>query len=172
MVFSKHEHSVELNLGKAFSLDDSLYRAQAMLKVYRGSYCFHKHFLGTYRVPAFDGQLKYGEGEEFECAKLIDAHRKVVTWLRNLDKCDESFWLPLAHARFFPDFVGMLDDGRLFAVEYKGEQLRNSKDTVEKDAVGHLWADKSGGKCLYATVYKMNGGLDVKGQLDRMFEGK
>ena len=62
-------------------------------------------------------------------------------------------------------------DGRLFAVEYKGEHLRNAKDTLEKDAIGRLWAAKSGGKCLYATVYKSDGGLDVKGQLDKLFWG-
>ena len=143
-----------------------------MLKVYQGNYCFHKHSLGTHRLPAFDGQLKYGEGEEFECAKLIDAHAKVTTWLRNLDKCDESFWLPLAHTRFFPDFVGILNDGRHFAIEYKGELLRNSRDTLEKDAIGRLWASRSGGKYLYATIYKVNNGLDLKGQLDQMFAGK
>ena len=171
-VFFTETYPVELNLDKAFSLDDSLYRNQAMLKVYRGSYCFHKHFLGTHRIPVFDGKLKYGEGEEFECAKLIDAHAKVITWLRNLDQCDESFWLPLAHKRFFPDFIGILNDGRLFAVEYKGEQLRNTKDTLEKDAIGRLWAAKSGGKCLFATVYKIDDGLDVKGQLDKVLLGK
>lgn len=172
MVFFTDVNPVELNLPKAFNLDETLYHAEAMLKVYRGNYCFNKHFLGTHRIPEFDGQLKHGEGEEFECAKLIDAHSKVKTWLRNLDRCNESFWLPLAHTRFFPDFVGVLEDGRLFAVEYKGEQLRNTKDTLEKDAVGRLWASKSGGKCLYATVYKTNGGLDVKGQLDKLFVNK
>ena len=59
----------------------------------------------------------------------------------------------------------------LFAVEYKGEHLRNAKDTLEKDAIGRLWAAKSSGKCLYATVYKSEGGLDVKGQLDKLFGG-
>jgi len=168
-VFFDNIHPVELNLDKAFILDDVLYRNQTMLKVYRGGYRFSRHFLGPHRIPEFDGQLKYGEGEEFECAKLIDAHAMVKTWLRNLDRCDESFWLPLAHSRFFPDFVGLLEDGRLFAVEYKGEQLRNAKDTLEKDAVGRLWAEKSDGKCLYATVFKNEGGLDVKGQLDKLF---
>ena len=70
--------------------------------------------------------------------------------------------------RPYPDFVGELTDGRLFAVEYKGEHLRNAKDTLEKDAIGRLWAAKSGGKCLYATVFKSEGGLDVKGQLDKL----
>ncbi len=77
--------------------------------------------------------------------------------------------LPLSHDSFYPDFVGELTDGRLFAVEYKGEHLRNAKDTLEKDAIGRLWAAKSGGKCLYATVFKSEGGLDVKGQLDKLF---
>ena len=49
------------------------------------------------------------------------------------------------------------------------KQLRNAKDTLEKDAIGRLWAEKSGGKCLYATVFKNEGGLDVKGQLDKLF---
>ena len=73
---------------------------------------------------------------------------------------------------FYPDFVGELTDGRLFAVEYKGEHLRNTRDTLEKDAIGRLWAATSGGSCLYATVFKNEGGLDVRGQLDRLFGGK
>ncbi|MBR1870244.1 MAG: DEAD/DEAH box helicase family protein [Kiritimatiellae bacterium] len=168
-VFFDDAHPAEVDVERAFVLDKTLYRNQALLKVYRGSYRFNKHFLGTHRIPEFDGQLKYGEGEEFECAKLIDAHGKVKTWLRNLDKCEESFWLPLAHARFFPDFAGVLDDGRLFAIEYKGAHLRNAKDTLEKDAIGRLWAERSGGRCLYATVFMDNNGLNVQSQLDRLF---
>ena len=38
-----------------------------------------------------------------------------------------------------------------------------------KDAIGRLWAAKSGGRFVYATVYKTDGGLDVRGQLDRAF---
>ncbi len=38
-----------------------------------------------------------------------------------------------------------------------------------KDAIGRLWAAKSGSKCLYATVYKSEGGLDVRAQLDKLF---
>ena len=98
----------------------------------------------------------------------IDAHTATAIrfWLRNLAKHHRSFYLPLSHDSFYPDFVGELTDGRLFAVEYKCEHLRNAKDTLEKDAIGRLWAAKSSGKCLYATVYKSDGGLDVKGQLD------
>ena len=47
--------------------------------------------------------------------------------------------------------------------------MRNAKDTLEKDAVGRLWAGKSNGKCLYATVFAKENGLDVMGQLDKLF---
>ncbi|MGB5298434.1 MAG: hypothetical protein WBN08_19120 [Thiogranum sp.] len=42
-------------------------------------------------------------------------------WIRNLVKRDHaSFWLPLAHGEFYPDFVCELNDGRMLVVEYKG----------------------------------------------------
>ena len=47
--------------------------------------------------------------------------------------------------------------------------IRAHPDTLEKDAVGRLWADKSHGKCLYATVYKEDRGVDVAGQINRLF---
>ena len=166
-VFCQEAYPLEVEVGKAFRFDRQLYQAEVMMKVYRGAYRFAKHFLGPDRVPAFDGT---GEGEEFECAKVIDVHPAVRTWLRNLDgNARESFWLPLAHARFYPDFVGLLNDGRCFAVEYKGEHLRESVDTLAKDAIGCLWAKRSGGTCLYATVYKKLQGRDVEAQLNRLF---
>ena len=145
---------------------EAMYADAPLMKVYRGGTRFAKHYLGPNCVPAFDGEKKDGEGEEFDCAVQIDAHPAVRFWLRNLAKHHRSFSLPLSHDSFYPDFVGELTDGRLFAVEYKCEHLRNAKDTLEKDAIGRLWAAKSSGKCLYATVYKSDGGLDVKGQLD------
>ena len=152
-----------------FAFDEAMYADAPLMKVYRGGTRFTKHYLGPNCVPAFDGEKKDGEGEEFDCAVQIDAHPAVRFWLRNLAKHHRSFSLPLSHDSFYPDFVGELTDGRLFAVEYKGEHLRNTKDTLEKDAIGRLWAAKSGGKCLYATVFKSEGGLDVKGQLDKIF---
>ena len=166
------EKPVSLNYEAGFAFDDKLYANSPLMKYYQGHYHFAKHFLGTHRIPAFDGQLKYGEGDEFECAKQIDAHPKVVTWLRNQDRNSASFNLPLAHAHFYPDFIGQLDDGRMFAVEYKGEQLRNANDTIEKDAIGRRWAANSNGKYLFATVFKSEGGMDVRQQLDRLFEAQ
>ena len=165
-------YPLQLDFDNGFAFDEAMYADAPLMKVYRGGTRFAKHYLGANRVPAFDGEKKDGEGEEFDCAVQIDAHPAVRFWLRNLAKHHRSFSLPLSHDSFYPDFVGELTDGRRFAVEYKGEHLRNTKDTLEKEAIGRLWAAKSGGKCLYATVYKSEGGLGVKGQLDKLFSTK
>ena len=167
--FGQETYPLQLDLDGGFAFDEAMYADAPLMKVYRGGTRFTKHYLGPNCVPAFDGEKKDGEGEEFDCAVQIDAHPAVRFWLRNLAKHHRSFSLPLSHDSFYPDFVGELTDGRLFAVEYKGEHLRNTKDTLEKDAIGRLWAAKSSGKCLYATVFKSDGGLDVKGQLDKIF---
>ena len=165
-------YPLQLDFDNGFAFDEAMYADAPLMKVYRGGTRFAKHYLGANRVPAFDGEKKDGEGEEFDCAVQIDAHSAVRFWLRNLAKHHRSFSLPLSHDSFYPDFVGELTDGRRFAVEYKGEHLRNTKDTLEKEAIGRLWAARSGGKCLYATVYKSEGGLGVKGQLDKLFSTK
>lgn len=90
------------------------------------------------------------EGEEFLCAQAIDAHPKVKYWVRNLvDRQQASFRLPLAKAWFYPDFVAELEDGRWFVIEYKGAGYMTNDDSREKNAVGKIWAEKSGDKCLF-----------------------
>lgn len=78
-----------------------------------------------------------------------------------------AFWLPTSYGKFFPDYVCELNDGRILVVEYKGEHLRNVPSEIEKDQVGRLWAEKSGGKCLFLMAFaKDSQGRDVRGQLD------
>ena len=43
----------------------------------------------------------------------------------------------------------MLDDGRIFAVEYKGADRMDTGDTKEKTNIGELWAAKSEGKGVF-----------------------
>ena len=97
------------------------------------------------------------DGEEFECAKLIDSHPKVKYWIRNLVNRDgTASRLPLAKNWFYPDFVAELVDGRLLVVEYKGKVYATNDDSREKRAVGELWAKKSGGQCLFLMAEKKN----------------
>ncbi|PPK66263.1 type III restriction enzyme [Methylobacter tundripaludum] len=129
---------------------------------YQGRYQFSKHF-----YPEIE-DLKE-DGEEFECAKLIDSHPKVQYWIRNLVNRDgAAFRLPLAKNWFYPDFVVELVDGRLLVVEYKGKVYATNDDSREKRAVGELWAKKSGGQCLFLMAEKKN--AQGKGVFQQIYE--
>ncbi len=122
-----------------FAFDNRPYPAAWL---YSGALQFKKHFFGSV------GEMK-ASGEEFDCAKLLDASPHVKFWIRNLSQHpDTSFWLQTSTDRFYPDFVAMLQDGRLFVVEYKGE-LENAADSAEQENLGQLWADKSEGKGIF-----------------------
>ncbi len=133
------EAQVTTSFADGFAFDNRPYPAAWL---YAGALQFKKHFFGSV------GELKSG-GEEFECAKALDAAPQVKFWIRNLaQRPDTSFWLQTSTDRFYPDFVAMLQDGRLFVVEYKGE-LENKQDSDEKENLGQLWASKSAGKGLF-----------------------
>jgi type III restriction enzyme len=110
---------------------------------YKGARKFNKHY-----TPVI-GDLK-PEGEEFKCAVYLDECAEVRYWIRNVDRKPNAFWLQLAKGKFYPDFVALLTDGRVMAVEYKGAQLANDPGTLEKRKIGTLWAEASGGHCLFA----------------------
>lgn len=127
---------------------------------YSGHFKFKKHFF-----PIIE-DLK-AHGEEYECAKVIEGLPEVKYWIRNLVRRDHaSFWLPLAHNRFYPDFVCELTDGRMLVVEYKGEAYASNDDSAEKRAVGELWAKSSQGRCLFImAVERDNQGRDAGRQI-------
>lgn len=129
---------------------------------YSGNFKFNKHYFPQNLIE----DLK-ADGEEFECAKAIESLPQVKYWIRNLVRRDEaSFWLPLAHAKFYPDFICELNDGRMLVVEYKGEAYVSNDDSAEKRAVGNKWAELSNGKCLFIMAVKKDGqGRDVRQQI-------
>ncbi len=108
---------------------------------YKGPRKFKKHYF-----PII-GDLK-PQGEEFSCATYLDEHDKVAYWLRNVDRKPNSFWLQLPNGKFYPDFVALLKDGRKLAVEYKGKHLE--AEAKPKRDIGNLWAEASGGECVFA----------------------
>jgi len=89
--------------------------------------------------------------------KLIDNLPQLKFWIRNLSRrFQTSFWLPTSTDRFYPDFVALLEDGRILVVEYKGGDRVTTDDTKEKRNIGELWAEKSGGKGLFLMAEKRN----------------
>lgn len=127
-----------MNLGILF--DEQTY---AYNQPYKGARKFNRHYFSIM------GDLK-PEGEEFRCAVWLDEHPKVRLWVRNVDRKSNAFWLQLSGARFYPDFVAMLTDGRILVVEYKGKDRVDSADSKEKRMVGELWAEASDRQCLFA----------------------
>ena len=121
----------KFKVGKSieFSFNPSVYPAK---KFYQGSVEFSKHFYHSV------GDMN---AEEIFCAQCIDANPNVETWIRNIEREPAySFWLPTHKGRFYPDFVVKLKDGTFAVVEYKGEALKTTEDTKEKNLLGKLWA--------------------------------
>lgn len=107
------------------------------LPTYRGPFGFNKHFLE--RVPAFDGRA---DGEEAQCAQMLDSLKQVKHWVRNVARHPASFWLQTSTQRTYPDFVAELTDGRIFVVEYKGAD--RWEGAAEDRAIGEVWARATG----------------------------
>ena len=127
--------------------------------VYAGRWRFAKHYFEHIHA------LK-DKGEEFDCAKALDAIPEVKHWVRNIEQQERfSFWLPTATDYFYPDFVAELTDGRLFVVEYKGEAYATNDDSGEKRAIGQTWARASAGHGVFLMVEKSFKGMDVAAQL-------
>lgn len=91
--------------------------------------------------------------EEIKCAQVIAHDARVECWVRNLEREPKTaFWIQTSSDKFYPDFVAKLKNGKLLAVEYKGGHLAGNPDTVEKERLGKLWAERSGGQCFFEMV--------------------
>lgn len=151
--------AVETNYEYSFSYptDPFLYPAHWY---YKGRYEWNKKY-----YPLV-GELD-SEGEEFDCAQAIDRNMAVRCWVRNLSKSDISFKLPTSTDYFYPDFVALLNDGRILVVEYKGKPYETNDDSKEKINIGELWESKSNGKGLFLMAVKRDAkGRDVYRQIE------
>lgn len=148
----------------SFQFDPGKYPAR---NIYQGSYEFSKHFYPV--IHDLCEKTRAGKtAEEFQCAMTIDAHPKVKQWVRNIELQEKSsFWLPTSSDYFYPDFVAELTDGRVLAVEYKGEPYKTNDDSKEKQQIGEQWERSSDGRCLFLFAVKLDDvGRDVFRQLD------
>jgi type III restriction enzyme len=140
MLFSSDAAGIEVNLDIYFELTANNYSPNWY---YDGSYKLDRHLFPLV------GELK-SEGEEFECAAFINQLDGVKHWVRNLERRpNTSFWLQTSTDKFYPDFIVILDDGRILVVEYKGHDRWSNDDSKEKRALGELWESRSNGRCLF-----------------------
>lgn len=112
---------------------------------HKGGTVFQKHL---FRVV---GDLE-PTGEEYDCAIAIERNPDIKAWVRNTSRQPNSFWLQTSSDRFYPDFVALLNDGRRLVIEYKGERDITNDDSKHKKQIGDLWADRSGGHCLFLMI--------------------
>lgn len=120
-----------------------------------------KHF---YAVPGdLPFRTKDGLAEEYRCALAIEQSPDVEVWVRNLQH-PTQFRFPLGKGNTWPDFIAKLKDGRIFVIEYKGNDRYDDPKNVAKRAVGELWARKNpNGLYLMPTLEEH--GPDIKDQL-------
>lgn len=122
----------ELVIGSTFRFDSEVYPC----KPDKNSMQFAKHY---YK------KVHELNGEEMECALFIDSLPEVEMWVRNIEMQPKlSFWLQTSTDRFYPDFIVKLTNGKLFAIEYKGEDKITNDDTKEKKRVGKVWESITG----------------------------
>ena len=150
---------VEVSFDHPFEFKDGMFRETPR---HRGHWRPVKHFLGPNFIPAFDGAEN---GEESQCAQVIDALPAVRFWLRNVARHPQAFWLPTASGKFYPDFIARMNDDRLLVVEYKGAHIAEGPDTAEKRTIGELWQRKSNGRGVFVLAEKSVGGKDVRTQI-------
>ena len=136
-LFSANAEDFATHSDLSMIFDEQTY---AFNQPYSGARKFNKHY-----TPLI-GDLK-PSGEEFDCAAYIDNMDEVRFWIRNVENKKTSFWLQLPHQKFYPDFVAMLTNGRILIVEYKGGIYYEQE--ADKRRIGAVWADASGGKCLF-----------------------
>ncbi|MCC7119566.1 MAG: DEAD/DEAH box helicase family protein [Anaerolineales bacterium] len=141
-LFSTAEYELVSSPDLVFTFDPEEY-PHPPNSLFAGRHKFKKHY---YKVV---GDMK-AEGEEFQCAQLLDIHPNVKRWVRNLEgRPQHSFWLQTSTDRFYPDFVCELMDNRFLVVEYKGLDRWSDDDSKEKRAIGQVWEEKSDGQCLF-----------------------
>jgi type III restriction enzyme len=155
----KEKGRKEINFEKTVNFTAGMYDG---IPVYQGSYNFKKHFLGSKKVPAFDGKQ---DGEEFKCAQAIDSCEDVKYWVRNVERHSLSFKLPISNGNFYPDFVAVLNDGRILIVEYKGKHLLDNLDTKEKVLIGEMWEKAMSKNGLFILAVQDKDGKDIASQI-------
>lgn len=148
-----------------FRFDPTRYVPRNQYNPAQGGREFKKHFCPfIHDLRAFT--VSGAPAEEYLCAEAIDTNPDVKRWIRNIERSDNAFWLPLAEGRFFPDFLLELSNGKVLVIEYKGENLYSNDDSREKRRVGKAWEKASNGRCFFLMARKMDeAGRNVEAQI-------
>lgn len=84
----------------------------------------------------------------------------IVWWHRIREQRPGEFYIN-GFINHYPDFIAMARDGRILAVETKGEHLKGD-DSMDKLRLGNLWANEAGEGYQYFMVFD-NDPMDADG---------
>lgn len=140
LLFGDGSGTVHVSLAKAFTFDPNKYPVR-------------ERYQGLELPRHYYKEIGAMNDEEVDCARIMAHDERVECWVRNLEREPKtSFWIQTSTDKFYPDFVAKLRNGKLLAVEYKGLDRATTDDTKEKERLGKLWEERSGGQCLFEMV--------------------
>ena len=128
------EAKVMVSFDNTFSFKEGMYRDQ---RRYRGRWKPQKHFLGPDRVPAFDGA---DDGEEVQCAQVIDSLSSVRHWVRNRSASFEFVSATNRHGIVLPGLRGIAgrrssSGRRVQGCAYR-RRIRHRREAGDRRALG------------------------------------
>lgn len=140
LLFGDGSGTVHVSLASVFTFDPNKYPVR-------------ERYQGLELPRHYYKEIGAMNGEEVDCARVLSHDERVECWVRNLEREPRtSFWIQTSTDKFYPDFVAKLKNGKLLAVEYKGLDRATTDDTKEKERLGKLWEERSGGQCLFEMV--------------------
>ena len=119
-------------------------------------YRLPESFVQATPMTSYDGALYEAEdgrvdGLERRMVDLLANNRRVRWWHRVVERKPGEFSIN-GFINHYPDFLAMLDNGVLMAIETKGEHLAG--DAARKLRLGTRWADMAGAGFRYFMVFE------------------
>lgn len=109
----------------------------------------------NFKKHKYENVHKFDSIEEYEVALYIDKMPNVTTWIRNIDSDPiNSFWLPTATGKFYPDFIINFDNGKTVVAEYKGKVYIPQYELTKKP-IGDVWGMLNE-NCEFISLYDNN----------------
>ena len=119
-------------------------------------YRFPESFMQANPLTSYDGALYEAEdgrvdGLERRMVDLLANNRRVRWWHRVVERKQGEFSIN-GFINHYPDFLALLDNGTLVAIETKGEHLAG--DAARKLRLSTRWADMAGAGFRYFMVFE------------------
>lgn len=112
------------------------------------NYVFPEKFETTAEwINHFDNSLYDGEepGNKFENQLMFDlSGMSNIRWWHRNPFGVQGFYINGPVGKHYPDFILETQKGTIIMVETKGDQLKNSDDTIQKQHLGQTWANVAG----------------------------